>query len=104
MPDTVSDPAQTSLPAQGTTYTPDDLTKERFSNLAVVGKALMQTDNSNSFQTDFYIAKQALNRFVELYNRLQLDPETKAGMDHLISYLQVKIDRRLAASLKNTQV
>ncbi len=84
-------------------YTPDELTKERFRNLAVVGKALMQTESEDRYQTDYYIAKQALEKFVDLYNRLQLSEQDRAGMDQLIAYLQKKIDRRLNASLETSE-
>jgi len=97
-----SDASANPVPPKSSIYTPDELTRERFKNLAVVGNALMQTADENRYQTDYYIAKQALDKFVELYKLLDLDPESRTGMDGLIDYLRKKIDRRLNASLQTS--
>jgi hypothetical protein len=97
-----SDASVSNPPAPDTGYTPDEQTKERFKYLAVVGKMLMQTANENRYQTDYYIAKQALDKFIELYRLLDLDPESKEGMEQLIDYLRKKIDRRLNASIQTS--
>ena len=89
---------------ENTKYTPDELTRERFRNLAIVGKALMETESEYSYQSEYYAAKQALEKFTELYNKLDLDQESRVGFDLLIKYLDKKIDRRLKASLQTSGV
>jgi hypothetical protein len=77
---------------------PDEDTKQRIKNLAVVGAALFQISDDNMGNTKFFIAKTSLQEFKKGINKLDLDPESKKGMDDLISYLDKKIDKRLKQS------
>lgn len=81
---------------------PDPATVTRISNLAVVGKAMMQRANDNSFQTDFLLAKDALKNFEDGIKALQLDPESEHGMRDLIQYLRTKIEKRLNSNVHMT--
>jgi predicted DNA-binding protein len=76
---------------------PDSPTKERIKNLAIVGKAMNDTYSEENLESgnDFYLAKEALNNFKEGIDKLNLDEESRQGMNELIEYLQKKIDRRL---------
>jgi hypothetical protein len=78
---------------------PDQETAERIDYLAQVGHAIDETSNANNHQTNFYLAKDALDKFAEGLNKLTLKPESRDGMDKLIKYLYNKIDKRLKASL-----
>lgn len=80
-------------------FQPDEPTKDRIKNLAEVGIALMQATNDDSYQTNFYAAKESLKRFEKGIDALNLDPESLDGMKNLIKYLDKKIDRRLEISL-----
>jgi hypothetical protein len=75
---------------------PDLETKERISNLAIVGSTLMQgfSEENQDFGTNFFYAKEALQKFREGIDRLELDPKSKKGMEDLINYLYTKIDKR----------
>lgn len=75
---------------------PDEETKKRISNLAVVGTAISEiTGGEVSFDTDYFVAKEALNKFMAGIDRLDLDPESRTGMVNLVNYLQKKIDKRM---------
>ena len=78
---------------------PDDATKDRIKNLSEVGNALFEATNDDAFQTNFYAAKESLKRFKSGIDDLDLDFESKKGMENLINYLDKKIDKRLDASL-----
>lgn len=78
---------------------PDDDTKNRIKNLAVVGTALFEATHDDAYQTNYYAAKEALKRFLEGIKKLELDEESMKGMEDLVSYLDKKIDRRLEASI-----
>ncbi len=80
------------------TVTPDEETKLRIKYLANVGKALFTLNSEVNQQTDFYVAKESLNKFKQGILKLQLEDESRKGMLNLIEYLQKKIDRRLKAS------
>lgn len=77
------------------TVTPDEETKDRIKNLAVVGNAVLSNVTDVGQQTNFFLAKQALNEFEAGIDRLELDDESMQGMKSLIKYLNIKIDRRL---------
>jgi predicted DNA-binding protein len=76
---------------------PDPETIERIKYLAIVGKALSDTYSDENLEngTDFFLAKDALNRFKDGIDKLELDIESRKGMNGLIEYLQKKIDRRM---------
>jgi type I restriction-modification system DNA methylase subunit len=76
---------------------PDPSTKDRIRNLAIVGKALNDTYSDENLEvgTDFYLAKEALTKFKEGIDKLDLDESSKKGMGDLIEYLNKKIDRRM---------
>ena len=77
-------------------HAPDDQTRDRIKNLAVVGTAINQLGGSEvSYDTDYFVAKEALNRFMEGIDRLDLDYESHEGMVNLVKYLQKKIDKRM---------
>lgn len=88
----------TTQSTTSSTVIPDEETKERIKNLALVGKAIMTLSSETGYETDFYVAKEALNKFKDGLLRLQLDSEDQKGMLDLITYLQKKIDRRMHAS------
>jgi hypothetical protein len=75
--------------------TPDEATKERIKNLAVVGNAVLSNVTDVGQQTNFFLAKEALNEFEAGIDALELDDESMRGMKSLIKYLNIKIDRRL---------
>lgn len=74
---------------------PDDATKKRIENLAVVGNAVLSNVTDVGQQTNFFLAKEALNEFAEGIDALELDEKSMIGMKNLIKYLNIKIDRRL---------
>ena len=76
---------------------PDEPTKQRIKNLAVVGKALNDTYSEENMESgaDFFMAFEALNRFKEGIEKLDLDEESRHGMLDLIEYLRKKIQRRM---------
>lgn len=92
----------TPAPTVKGSINPDAQTVERIRNLAIVGKALTQRSSDTSFQTEFYLAKEALNKFSEGIDRLNLDEESHRGMDELVKYLQMKIDKRLDSNVHMT--
>ena len=81
---------------------PDTATVKRISRLAIVGTALLQRANDNSFQTDFLLADDALKDFEAGINDLDLDPESERGMHDLIAYLREKIQKRLKSNINMT--
>ncbi len=74
---------------------PSAETYERIKNLAYVGNAVFGNGSDVSGQTNFYLAKEALLKFEEGIDLLELDDETLQGIKELIRYLNIKIDRRL---------
>lgn len=68
---------------------------DRIKYLAVVGNALVQTASERSYLTSFYSAKDSLYEFSNLVNQLDLDAESRNGINNLIEYLGKKIDKRL---------
>lgn len=85
-------------------HTPDDQTRDRIKNLAVVGTAINQLGGSEvSFDTDYFVAKEALNKFMAGIDRLELDFESHEGMVNLVKYLQKKIDKRMQNSNHQNQ-
>lgn len=90
---------QNTIPAASTqNVQPSEETANRIKNLAEVGTALFHSSDEVSFQTQFYAAKESLNRFKEGIDRLAIDDKSKNGMYDLINYLSKKIDRRLTSS------
>lgn len=77
---------------------PDFDTIERIKNLAAVGRIISETSNEVSFDTDYFLAKDALQKFKVGIDNLDLDIESRDGMDKLINFLQKIIDQRLAQS------
>jgi hypothetical protein len=78
---------------------PDADTNKRIAHLAKVGEALKKRADDNSFQTDFLIAREALDDFEAGINELDLDPQASQGMVDLIEYLRKKIQKRLQSSI-----
>ncbi|BCX14096.1 MAG: hypothetical protein KatS3mg085_628 [Candidatus Dojkabacteria bacterium] len=74
---------------------PDEATKNRIKNLAIVGLALNANASDVRAQTDYFLAKEALNKFKAGIDELDLDPESEKGMEQLIEYLSKKIDKRM---------
>lgn len=72
----------------------DDAVKKRFSNLAVIGNFLYQISNENGEQTDYFLAKTALQEFSESSKTVDLDIPTRTGVDNFIKYLDKKIEKR----------
>lgn len=93
---------QEQSPQNDLKLVPDSATATRLSNLAIVGTALMQRANDNSFQTEFLLAKEALDKFAAGIAALDLDPESRRGMEDLIEYLNVKIEKRLNSNVHMT--
>lgn len=85
----------TVSPNQQIKQSPDEATKDRIKNLAVVGNAVLNNSSDISEQTNFFLAKQALLDFEKGIHDLDLDAESMRGMESLIKYLKKKIDRRL---------
>lgn len=83
---------------------PDADTADRIKNLAAVGKALFESSSDISFNTDFYLALEALNRFEAGFNKLELDDESVLGMKNLIEYLRKKINKRMKAKYDTKHV
>lgn len=81
----------TSQPSANTT---DDATKKRFSDLSIVGNFLYQVSNDNAEQTDYFLAKTALQEFDQAVKSIDLDLKTRSGMNNLIKYLDTKIEKR----------
>lgn len=79
---------------------PDKDTKERIKNLATVGRVIVESSHDNSEETDYYLAQEALNRFEQGIDELELDHESKEGMKSLVSYLRGKIERRMNNYIK----
>lgn len=75
---------------------PDDDTKERIKNLAIVGTTIAQgfSAENQDVGDNFMLAREALLRFQEGIDKLELDPPSKQGMLDLINYLQRKLDKR----------
>lgn len=76
---------------------PDEQTKERIKNLAIVGNALNDTYSEANMDsgTDFFMALDALSKFKEGIEKLDLDESSKTGMIDLIEYLRKKIEKRM---------
>jgi predicted DNA-binding protein len=77
------------------TFKPDEETKNRIKNLAYVGTALVQISNEIAGETDYFLAKDALRRFEEGINKLELDYQSRKGMRDLTEYLKKKLDKRI---------
>lgn len=78
---------------------PDKDTENRIKNLAYVGTALDQSRNGKTEDTAFYLAKQALINFKEGIDKLNLDIESKDGMEDLINYLDNEIDKKMSEAI-----
>jgi hypothetical protein len=94
----------TSSPSQNpmtVKYDPDKDTLERIKHLAYVGTALLQNvESENTFGTNYFLAKEALNNFRGGIAKLNLDPVSIDGMENLIKYLEKKIEKRMKYSDK----
>lgn len=84
---------------------PDAATQERIANLAIVGEALNETygEENQDYGTDFFLAKEALKKFKEGIEKLNLQPRSKKGMLYLIAYLEEKIQKRMDNSESSVQ-
>ncbi|MEO6728436.1 MAG: hypothetical protein ABIM99_00785 [Candidatus Dojkabacteria bacterium] len=74
---------------------PDEETKKRIKNLGAVGTALVQISNEVGGETDYFLAKQGLKNFEDGISLLDLDYESRKGMNDLINYLSKKLDKRV---------
>ncbi|MFQ5493241.1 MAG: hypothetical protein ACE5DX_03725 [Candidatus Dojkabacteria bacterium] len=76
---------------------PDEQTVERIANLGIVGEALNEqySEENIDLGTDFFLAKEGLNKFKAGILRLNLAPRSRKGMLDLINFLQKEIDRRM---------
>lgn len=74
---------------------PDAYTSERIKYLAIAGRAIAETSNENTHETNFFLAREALKKFSEGLHQLELPQEDMWGMEMLIEYLDKKIERRL---------
>ncbi|HEX9804789.1 MAG TPA: hypothetical protein VGA67_03840 [Candidatus Dojkabacteria bacterium] len=74
---------------------PSEETKRRIGFLADVGLALYETANETSYETNIFLAKDALLKFKAGIDKLELDPKTRKGINVLIEKLQKEIDERL---------
>ncbi len=75
---------------------PEEETKERIRHLGLVGTTLRQgfSSENQDFGTNFFYAKEALQKFSEGIAKLNLDPRSQKGMDDLVAYLWEKLDKR----------
>ncbi|MDQ6985212.1 MAG: hypothetical protein Q9M91_02830 [Candidatus Dojkabacteria bacterium] len=76
---------------------PDPETLERCINLSRVGVAINSTQSESGFGTNFFVARESLNKFKEGVDKLDLSPEIVKGITDLINYLHKKIDKRANA-------
>lgn len=74
---------------------PDEETKKRIKNLSVVGKAISEETNDNQGPTNVFLAKTSLKEFKNGIEKLELDPESKNGIDHLIMFLDNILDSKM---------
>lgn len=74
---------------------PDEETKNRIKNLSIVGKALGEETNENKGTTNAFLAKTSLNEFEAGIKKLDLDPQSMDGMQHLIRLLHKLIDQKM---------
>lgn len=74
---------------------PDQETINRILNLGYVGNALFSSESETSFDTDHFIAKEALNKFKAGIEKLELDPLARNGINNLIAYLDKKLEEHL---------
>ena len=72
----------------------DEGTKKRYSNLSIIGNFLYQISNENVEQTDYFLAKTSLQEFGKATADVELDPQTRIGVENLIKYLDKKIEKR----------
>lgn len=73
---------------------PDSDTLKRLSNLANVGNALYLVSDSTKENTDFFVAKSSLNSFKMEIDMLDLPKDVRIGIQNLIKYLEIKIEKR----------
>lgn len=71
----------------------DSDTIVRIKYLAYVGTALYSAISSVSFDTNFFLAKEALVKFKVEIEKLKLDSESYEGMDKLIMFLGKELDK-----------
>jgi|GEM_PF-7000816 len=72
----------------------DDDTKKRFADLGIIGDFLYQISHDNAEQTDYFLAKAAINQFLEATRLVELDMKARSGVENLIKYLDSKIEKR----------
>lgn len=73
----------------------DEDTKKRIKNLSIVGHVVFQISNEATGTSDVFLAKSALSDFKKDINILDLDPQTKAGIDSLIKFLENTLDKKM---------
>ncbi len=100
-PTTASD--TNAIPAQTMPVPPDEATKKRIDNLAVVGTALAEWSNGTKFDGNIIAAKEALKAFKEGIDKLELAPPAKVGMDNLIKLLAEQLEGKLSDTFTTTQ-
>ncbi|GAB4284678.1 MAG: hypothetical protein Kow0081_2030 [Candidatus Dojkabacteria bacterium] len=94
--------SQSNPSASSNSVVPDEETRVRIENLAIVGDALMSTGYSETrYGTDYFLAKEALINFKNGIDKLALSPKAYNGMRNLIKYLDSKIDKRMRQSNNN---
>ena len=74
---------------------PDDETKMRIKNLSIVGRAISEQTNDSEGPTDVFLAKTSLSEFEAGILKLDLDPESLAGIKSLIEFLKKQIDLKM---------
>ena len=71
-------------------------TEDRIANLAIVGTLLKQgfSEENQDIGTNFFFAREALDKFIAGIELLDLPPASNQGMHDLVDYLKHKLDKR----------
>lgn len=80
---------------------PDSETIERIESLGYVGTALFSAYSETSFETDYFVAKESLNKFKAGIDKLNLNPGPKKGIYDLIKFLDVQLDKHKNEQISN---
>lgn len=75
---------------------PDVETLGRIESLGRVATLIRQSYGEDNLDigSNYYIARESLNKFYDGIKRLKLDAPIRQGMDDLVSYLNEKLDKR----------
>jgi predicted DNA-binding protein len=76
------------------TIKPSKETIDRIKNLAIAANAAYSIGSDITHNTDLYYAYEALNRFMDGINMLQLDEEDRNGMRNLVELIKSALDKR----------